>query len=138
MTSHWNRALRHTAAAAVATFMIGCAFVWAQRPQGIVDAKLLSGSVVELTKNDHGDPDGWKLDSSEVVHVPPHAFAVLADQVKPGAKVTATVVVNQSPDGDNVNEALVVEVADHRFAITPPVPKSPPDKPAPQTTKKIQ
>ncbi len=131
MTTNWLRALRHSAAAMIVTLLVGGTFVWAQKSHGAIEAKVLDGSVAALTMNDRGEPDGWKLEDGQSVHIPPHAFAPLSDLVKPGVKVIATVVESQLPDGNSVNEAIVVEVEGHRFAITPPAPKAPPVKPTP-------
>lgn len=133
MTAHWNKRLRRSAVAVIAVSILGTTLVRAEKRQGLLEAKEVSGAVAELTKNDRNELDGWKFKDGPVVHVPPHAFSSLSDRVKPGAKVTATVTEDQRPDGNLVSEVIVLEVDGQRFAITPQAPKAPPVKPMPPT-----
>jgi hypothetical protein len=118
-----------TTVLSIGTIGFGTVWVLAQPPTRSTEVTILEGKVTELTRNDHNDPDGWKLDNGQFVHVPPHAFADLNAQVKAGALVKASTVKKPRPDGTTVNEALVVEVDDRRIAILPPVPPTTPKKP---------
>ena len=117
-----------TAVLSLTTLGVGAVLAFAQ-PPGRLDVVLtLQGKVTELTKNDHNDPDGWKLENGQTVHVPPHAFADLKDQIKTGAIVNALTVKKHRPDGSIVNEAIAVDVGDRHVAILPPAPPQHPNK----------
>ncbi len=113
----------------IGTIGLGTVWVLAQPPTRTTEVTEVQGKVTDLTNNAHNDPDGWKLDNGQIVHVPPHAFADLNAQVKAGASVKAFTVKKQRPDGTFVNEAIVVEVNDQRIAILPPAPPTHPKHP---------
>lgn len=110
----------------IGTLGLGTAWALAQSTSRSTEVTNIEGKVKELTRNDHNDPDGWKLTDGQIVHVPPHAFEDLSALVKTGVSVKASTVKTQRPDGTTVNEAVVVEVDDQTIAILPPMPPMPP------------
>lgn len=99
--------------------------------------KVIPGRVAELTKNKPGDVDGFKLESGQQVHFPPHHGKAISGLIQQGTDVCVFASVKSRPDGKEFMEVVVLQIGEEAIMITGAMtkPLSKPDEEHAQPAK---
>lgn len=103
----------------------GACFGLAPAAGGLQELKNVEGTVSDVIKNDRDEVDGWKLQSGELIHFPPHAYGGLRSWIESGDTVRVMAAPETLPDGREVFKAVTIQAGDRTVRIQPPAPPRP-------------